>query len=412
METNLIKNRILDFLNLNGFALLNQIAKKLELNDSRFLQRPLNELISEKIVIKMTFKGLKFYFLAREQMEVKNRIKKIKSYILKSIERYGPIKARKLVQKVKRDYDLNVSHLLIYRIAKELLNENKVDAQKISLANVYYQKGNKAQELIALKLVKEIDIRKRKAVIKLKSDLFLMDISDNHDFNNEEITIIIDLYPKLENIIDKVDVAGRSYADLFKVAFLLFIKRQIYFIQKGNEYTFEAVKVWLRLHEILLNINLNRFQGFAFKTYQHLIKQILNNGNFCNQKDRSKILNSPNLKLRIHYLITYFTEDKEFINKILKFIDFIIKKNYPIQGKDIKGITGGLIYIFSRIKGFRLTQSSISKKLNITEVTLRTRRNELLEYYDISMKEKGLKSESKPVENKKNYKITQITEFL
>jgi hypothetical protein len=153
METNLIKNRILDFLNLNGFALLNQIAKKLELNDSRFLQRPLNELISEKIVIKMTFKGLKFYFLAREQMEVKNRIKKIKSYILKSIERYGPIKARKLVQKVKRDYDLNVSHLLIYRIAKELLNENKVDAQKISLANVYYQKGNKAQELIALKLV-------------------------------------------------------------------------------------------------------------------------------------------------------------------------------------------------------------------------------------------------------------------
>lgn len=48
MEKKLIKIGVVDFLNLTGFALLNQIAKHLELSDSRILQSCLNELIRDK----------------------------------------------------------------------------------------------------------------------------------------------------------------------------------------------------------------------------------------------------------------------------------------------------------------------------------------------------------------------------
>lgn len=156
-------------------------------------------------------------------------------------------------------------------------------------------------------------------------------------------------------------------------------ERQIYFIQKRNGKNFEAIKLWLRLHEILLDINLSRFHGFGFKTYQNLIKQILNEDKFCEQKDRNKILNSPDYKLKIRFLLTYFTEDIDLISNMLIFLDYVVQNGYSIEGKDIRGVTGGLIYLFGETSRLNLTQKAISETLNITGVTLRKRKNELLE---------------------------------
>ena len=215
---------------------------------------------------------------------------------------------------------------------------------------------------------------------------------DNHDFKKEEIDVIKAIYPKLERILNKVDVTGRSFDDVIKVTYLLFAKRQIYFIQKRNGNKFEAIKLWLRLHEILLDINLIRFHGFGFKTYQNLIKQILNEDKFCEQKDRNKILNSPDYKLKIRFLLTYFTEDVNLISNMLIFLDYVIQNGYSIEGKDIRGVTGGLIYIFGKISRLNLTQKAISKTLNITGVTLRKRKTELLERYSTSLQKERLRN--------------------
>jgi transcription initiation factor TFIIIB Brf1 subunit/transcription initiation factor TFIIB len=62
------------------------------------------------------------------------------------------------------------------------------------------------------------------------------------------------------------------------------------------------------------------------------------------------------------------------MTRILK----MIKKKGRLSGKNPIGYVAGLIYHFSEIYGFNLTQREISEKCGITEVTLRSRKNEIL----------------------------------
>ncbi len=65
-------------------------------------------------------------------------------------------------------------------------------------------------------------------------------------------------------------------------------------------------------------------------------------------------------------------------NKVREIIINALKNNYQISGKDPKGIVAGAIYMVR--KGY-LTQKEISKKVGVTEVTLRSRYKELKNRY-------------------------------
>ena len=126
MEKKIVKEKVVEYLLSSGCALRSQISKYLELNDTRYLTVPLNELLEEKVVLRMIYKRFKFYVITRNEVEIKRKIKSIKKYILESIQLYGPIKAKKLVEKIRDNYEIDFSHRLIYRMARELLFENKI----------------------------------------------------------------------------------------------------------------------------------------------------------------------------------------------------------------------------------------------------------------------------------------------
>lgn len=63
--------------------------------------------------------------------------------------------------------------------------------------------------------------------------------------------------------------------------------------------------------------------------------------------------------------------------KAFKMFDILNHEKYNSNGKDPKGVAGALIYLAATKTSERLTQKQISNFLEITEVTLRTRVNEI-----------------------------------
>ncbi len=53
------------------------------------------------------------------------------------------------------------------------------------------------------------------------------------------------------------------------------------------------------------------------------------------------------------------------------------------QGKDPSGLAAAALYIASQFKNERITQSDLSQAANVTEVTIRNRKRELLEELDL-----------------------------
>jgi len=115
-------------------------------------------------------------------------------------------------------------------------------------------------------------------------------------------------------------------------------------------------------------------------------------------------------------LLLGFSLNIDLTQKIIKFIDQSISSGYNIDGKDIKGVLGGVLYLFSRTKHLGITQRDIAAQLDITEVTLRRRHKELSNFYTTNAEkfiEKPTKEQTDIKQDyKKKYKATKITDFV
>jgi len=79
-------------------------------------------------------------------------------------------------------------------------------------------------------------------------------------------------------------------------------------------------------------------------------------------------------------LIPRFVAELNIDNEMEQLTKKIVKtfsSNFPISGKDPKGIVGGALYIACKLKGVEITQQTIADIVGITEVTLRSRYKEL-----------------------------------
>ncbi|MEJ2251206.1 MAG: transcription initiation factor IIB [Candidatus Lokiarchaeota archaeon] len=79
-------------------------------------------------------------------------------------------------------------------------------------------------------------------------------------------------------------------------------------------------------------------------------------------------------------LVPRFTNELGLNSEIEKLTAKIVKtyrKNIPTSGKDPKGIVAGAFYLASKIKKLGLTQRDIANTVGVTEVTLRSRYQEL-----------------------------------
>jgi transcription initiation factor TFIIB len=67
------------------------------------------------------------------------------------------------------------------------------------------------------------------------------------------------------------------------------------------------------------------------------------------------------------------SELEQLTSKIVK----VFRQNIPTSGKDPKGIVAGAFYMVSKLKDLGLTQRDIANTIGVTEVTLRSRYQEL-----------------------------------
>jgi transcription initiation factor TFIIB len=87
----------------------------------------------------------------------------------------------------------------------------------------------------------------------------------------------------------------------------------------------------------------------------------------------------------VNYLIRYasnFNFQNKHIQKMIKCLKILKKTN--ISGKNPLGYIAGLIYLFSRVYGYKLIQRQIAQKLGITQVTLRARYKEIQKAINLS----------------------------
>ena len=89
-------------------------------------------------------------------------------------------------------------------------------------------------------------------------------------------------------------------------------------------------------------------------------------------------LKAPNTNPRA--LVPKFIADLNLDTEIERIVGKIIEtftSNFPISGKDPKGICAGAIYIATKLKKLDITQKEISEKVGVTEITLRSRYKEI-----------------------------------
>lgn len=377
MKKDNIKNQILECLNTFGCALQSQILNYLNLEDARYCTDSIKDLLNESKIMKILYRGFDFYIIPGNESEVKRKVRVIKSYIKDIVKNYGPIRSKQLATKLKENFGYHISSLMVYRLAKELVYDNEISSIKYCLANIYYEKDNQLQENKVKKIIKHYGKKKSLKNFNLLYKNYCNQLIIKNNLSSIDKENLEEISSNFNDFFFEIESLGRSYKDFIKVLFLLLIKRKVFLLIKQRK-DYEFLEPWLKLHEIILKDNLKRFQGFSFKTYQFFIKQILNNPNFCEKKNRTSIFNSPNGLMRMKFLTSYlFDFDTQLTQKIYKFIERKVTDGFRIDGKDIKGVLAGAIYLVSKIENINLPQKEISSKLGITEVTLRARKSEL-----------------------------------
>ncbi len=96
-------------------------------------------------------------------------------------------------------------------------------------------------------------------------------------------------------------------------------------------------------------------------------------------------LKAPNTTPRA--LIPKFIGELNLNTDIERLADKIVKtftSNFPISGKDPKGICAGAIYIAVKLKKLNFTQKEIAEKVGVTEITLRSRYKEIMKKLNVN----------------------------
>ncbi len=60
------------------------------------------------------------------------------------------------------------------------------------------------------------------------------------------------------------------------------------------------------------------------------------------------------------------------------------KRKHIIMGKDPRGVAAAVLYIASQLKGEKVTQKEIADVADVTEVTIRNRKKDLVKKLDIN----------------------------
>lgn len=366
---------ILEYLEKNKYALLSQIINEFGIIDSRNITSCLKQLIEKKRIKKIVYGSLKFYTLFGNEADLITKIQEVKKSIIDIIKEWGPIKSRALAYKLIDFYKIEVNHRMVFILAKELVKEKELSALRIHLSNLYYEISNPKQEKKASNIQKEFEDKKRLKII----ESILDDYVDRIFFENEIDSVLKqkikeELHRDLPILCD-IDCKGRSYKELIIVYSWLGIKK---FLSStaGNTFKIEDMKDLLDLHNILLNEK-NRIPT---QTRHYFFRQVLNSPDFCKNHNKKQIFNSPNINLKMQYYLSLLNLKKEINHKIRIYIKKAISSGYNIDGKDVKGIIGGVFYLISSLNKLGITQKEISNKLNITEVTLRNRYQEIKKF--------------------------------
>jgi hypothetical protein len=346
-----------------------------EFEDSRYLYNNLEELLNTGRIEKVLYRRFNFYVLTDNKGEVRRKVRLIKKYIKKTLDDFGPLKAKQLVKKIQIMYNYNVSILMVYRLSKELLEDNEIKSVKLALSNIYYSKNNPKQEKEAKKIIEAYRNKKRLKKLKRLIDKYIEEINKEFGITYSQKKYLYNLFNKIKPLLS-IDCAGISYEDLIFVTFFLQIKKEI-FIKLREDESFEEIKTILSLYELFLEIKIKDFSGYSRKSYISLLKDILRKKEFCEPESRKIILNTPSFSLRINYLISLFNFDKNIQKEILKFIKRCNSNGFRIGGKKVKGILGGAVYLYCKKTENNITQQEVAETLGITEVTIRNRVKEL-----------------------------------
>ncbi len=372
-KTETIYKGILDYLDIHGCGLRSQIINSFNEENGWYHSNCLNHLVHRKQVIKQLYRTFDFYILPGNESEIKRKIRVLQRYILECVGRFGPIKGRPLVEKIKENYDVFVNSRLVFHFAKELIEDGKLGSKKDALSHIYFIKSNKNQELEAKQIANS---RARNSKLESVKEIFYSELDREFALKEIEKAEWASISKKMAPFL-KIECSGRSHLHLIRTIYFMLIKREL-FLRVLKQTNIQELIPLLRLYDIIEKKNEEHFQGFAKKTYRYFKKEILNHQQFCEKNLRGQILNTPDIPLRIQYSsITFFGFDTNYSNKINILFKNAVENGYNISGKSARGILGGLLYYFSENLSLGLTQGYIANKLDVTEVTLRSRYKEI-----------------------------------
>ncbi len=156
-----------------------------------------------------------------------------------------------------------------------------------------------------------------------------------------------------------------------------YIKKEIYILLNNGKKNTE-LNDWMCLYELFILNNKLILKKIGIKVYDSICKKILENEDFCQKEERIMIQKTPNIYCRIRTLIKYFNFNKEEKDKVLNIFDNLRRKKYNLTGKRLQSVLGSVIFLFSSLNGKKISQIEISKKLNISTVSIRTRYKEIV----------------------------------
>ncbi|MEE9378700.1 MAG: hypothetical protein V3V33_11780 [Candidatus Lokiarchaeia archaeon] len=118
------------------------------------------------------------------------------------------------------------------------------------------------------------------------------------------------------------------------------------------------------------------------RTLQEITQKATKNYNLV-KKCYKSLINALNLKTPtfnpVLFIPRYIVElglNYDVENLTIKILQSFLKKS-SIRGIDPKGLCAGAIYLVSKIRGLKITQKEIGKKIGVADVTLRARYKEL-----------------------------------
>lgn len=175
-------------------------------------------------------------------------------------------------------------------------------------------------------------------------------------------------FKEIQEKLNLQRISLQEVYELCKKAYERGLKMDINTLYLASLYTLTKVKG--------IYVDLGRFARFSGINEKILLKKY--------KKIRMNVLPFLNYKIKrqsINDYIDIFSnklEINEDIRKIsYKIIALAKNEGFSSVGKDPKGVAAAAIYISSKAKKRRITQAKIAEVAAITEVTLRTRNNEL-----------------------------------